>query len=1350
MADENINLAVTATTADAQKNLTSLVGALGDLGGAFNNTQQQVKKAEGGSAGFLDVLKSYYQNASMGAKGLEGFVNVIGSINPVAGAAAGGILKLIGSLGSLKQEALAALNQAQGLTINLESLAAQEMVKAGQFSNATEAMGVAKVAAQGLLREVQKIGLVSPFENATVVQTFQQGMAFGFTAEQSLKLTRASLDMAAGLGKSGVEMSMIGMVMGQIRSTGKIFTQDLNQLRMRGINLADMLQRQLGVSIEQFNAGLQTGKYSMDDLLTVFTDFANTNFAGAGARMARTFQGIKSTLSDLAQTSYITLFKDSFDQVTAVLADGLGILVDFVTQSGVLEKVGARLSSFTGKVTTFLNQGLNIARYLIAVITDGDYLNDWLTHLPAGLQGAFQSLGKFVADLQPAFQTAQMWIGMIGANLRQIGDAIWQFVKPAFDWLTAGISGFDWSPILTHIMDTVNTIGQVIYDLVEMIRRILTGNADNAFQPLRHAITYVLTWLILTWDRFGADAVNWGWNLVVQIANGIVAAAKSVLQAAMNFLGNMIGLFIKPGSPPKKGPLSHIVEWGKGLINTYVQSFKTADFGLLKDSLQPIQAALQDAVQAGTISEVEMPEIFKAVREDVAALIADFRKTGVIGEEALGRIGARLGEGGAELTKYLRLQLQFQKAQDNLAKVSEEVAAAEKAGFVPQALAQKLKAAQAAAGQAQDELAWQKEYLGLQQDSVDIQLQMVKAMEKLAAAMDKAGGGEKAGKAAGGAGAATPTVAPFTSNLMEMFGGAGGAGALTDITEGAMQLQQAFSGVSDEFLLAKQKAEGLVGQAERFLGLPLVAKLREIAKALGFGSQFQFIETFLRLPIATKISYLKNKLEELTGIDFDKVLAFFDPEKLKQKVMDFFTGLPAQISTMLNTAFTTLVAEFPTLVRKLWAGVMNLVRLFMGWLQQNGPQIGMMIGRVAGQIGGFLFNLLTVEIPLFLPKIIGAAYMLLMYVDNWLRTEGPGIAASWWAGLLAMIDVVWGTLKNEGPKWVVALIDFIGAFVVGFVAGFAENGPEWYAGLWEAGAKFVQSLKDAITGAWDMVTDTRQRVLAWINNVVLLFGIWIYRIKELGGTFVQKIKDGISAAWDFLDWIKGQFITLVDNLVAGAGETLASVTKVGAEFVRQIKAGFEAEWDSIENMGFGAWIVSKISGAVTGIGGAVAGWADSMYTAGEDLIQGMIDGIRAAARNLLSAFIDLMGQLPDWAKKLLGISSPSTIFRGYGQNIVQGLALGLQDMQGRLATAFQGVMGVVKMSDVGNMLTGQMSALRIATAGANLGLNLTQSYTFGDLQFPNVRDGRDATGLERQLSQITLRGQMVAKTSGGQ
>lgn len=40
-----------------------------------------------------------------------------------------------------------------------------------------------------------------------------------------------------------------------------------------------------------------------------------------------------------------------------------------------------------------------LIRYLAVIMVDGDWLNDWLTHLPADWQPTVQAIGELVAKL---------------------------------------------------------------------------------------------------------------------------------------------------------------------------------------------------------------------------------------------------------------------------------------------------------------------------------------------------------------------------------------------------------------------------------------------------------------------------------------------------------------------------------------------------------------------------------------------------------------------------------------------------------------------------------------------------------------------------------------------------------------------------------------------------------------------------------------------------------------------------------------------------------------------------------------------------------------------------------------
>lgn len=93
-----------------------------------------------------------------------------------------------------------------------------------------------------------------------------------------------------------------------------------------------------------------------------------------------------------------------------------------------------------------------LVKYIGAVLADGDYLNDWLTHLPEAIRGVVVEMGKMIAllsegDTKGAFGLFQTWIAggirSIDENKGQwvadIGKRIGDLLAAAAAWVSANI-----------------------------------------------------------------------------------------------------------------------------------------------------------------------------------------------------------------------------------------------------------------------------------------------------------------------------------------------------------------------------------------------------------------------------------------------------------------------------------------------------------------------------------------------------------------------------------------------------------------------------------------------------------------------------------------------------------------------------------------------------------------------------------------------------------------------------------------------------------------------------------------------------------------------------------------------
>lgn len=107
-----------------------------------------------------------------------------------------------------------------------------------------------------------------------------------------------------------------------------------------------------------------------------------------------------------------------------------------------------------------------------------------------------------------------------------------------------------------------------------------------------------------------------------------------------------------------------------------------------------------------------------------------------------------------------------------------------------------------------------------------------------------------------------------------------------------------------------------------------------------------------------------------------------------------------------------------------------------------------------------------------------------------------------------------------------------------------------------------------------------------------------------------------------------------------------------------------------------------------------------MTSIGSNIIQGLVNGVTGAAGRLIAAVKGAVGNAIEGAKNLLGIHSPSRVFREIGQYTMQGAALGVDDGAGLLSKstddAMRGMISTaqdIAVPGVGNAAGGESAVI---------------------------------------------------------
>lgn len=311
-----------------------------------------------------------------------------------------------------------------------------------------------------------------------------------------------------------------------------------------------------------------------------------------------------------------------------------------------------------------------------------------------------------------------------------------------------------------------------------------------------------------------------------------------------------------------------------------------------------------------------------------------------------------------------------------------------------------------------------------------------------------------------------------------------------------------------------------------------------------------------------------------------------------------------------------------------------------------------------------------------------------------------GGAETWGGKVVSAIASSFTSAKKTITKWGGNIIDDIGSgftsdwkgvgtWVSQLVSNIGSDISSSYKDIVKDGKNIVD---DIVTGLGSGLKDIRQ----WFTNLPSTIE---KDLASSGNSVADKHAKGFKGWWESQpNIVKIGDIILLGIVGAVLGIVLAlalAVVTLGVAIINGIIAGLELSWHFLdtEMHKIGPDIVNWLSDA--------GSW---LYDTGANIIHGLMNG----AGSVLSSLGDwFLNKLPSWIrdpfKAALGIQSPSTVFAGFGRNIVEGLANGITSSQKLVTTA----MGNLSSNLV---LTGSTSA---TTVGADLGDTTASSIVSG-------------------------------------
>lgn len=220
---------------------------------------------------------------------------------------------------------------------------------------------------------------------------------------------------------------------------------------------------------------------------------------------------------------------------------------------------------------------------------------------------------------------------------------------------------------------------------------------------------------------------------------------------------------------------------------------------------------------------------------------------------------------------------------------------------------------------------------------------------------------------------------------------------------------------------------------------------------------------------------------------------------------------------------------------------------------------------------------------------------------------------------------------------------------------------------------------DAFTLAVGIVTTVLDAITDFVN---FLIGV---------PASVQSFVDQVGAFFGQLPGLIGGFLA---GVIASIGEWAAGVIQwalnAGSGFVSNIGSFLMGLPGSVA--GWLAGVISTVAGWVSQFGANAASAASefgnrlrdglasipgTLGNIGSNIISGIVNGITGAAGRVRDAIGNAIGNAMDFAKHILGIASPSKVFKRYGYFVMRGLELGISQNAGLPLNATEEAMRAV-------------------------------------------------------------------------